>query len=84
MALLSENPFVGLPLADLQNKQTLYSAAVDEIALTGQNYNIEGRTFTAADLDKVKETLLQINNAIAAATPRRTNPRVAYPRIIRN
>jgi hypothetical protein len=83
MALLSENPFVGLPLVDLQRKQGLYSSAIDEIALTGQSYNVEGRTFSAADLDKIKETLLQINNAITAATSRGSR-RVAYPRIVRN
>lgn len=81
---LTDNPFIGIPLVDLQEMQTLYVTVVKEIATTGQSYTaVGGRTFSAADLDKVKETLFQINQALNVALNRGL-PRVATPRIYPN
>jgi hypothetical protein len=64
MASISDNPFVGLPLADLQELQGLYVQVLKDIALAGQSYSFPGRTFTRADLRAIKETLGDINLAI--------------------
>lgn len=74
---LSDNPFIGIDPARLATMQELYITVVEEIATTGQNYSINGRTFAAADLDKIKATLFEITQARNAAA--RGSRRVAYP-----
>jgi hypothetical protein len=65
LASISDNPFVGLPLAVLQELQGLYVQVLKDIALAGQSYSFPGRTFTRADLRSIKETLGDINSAIS-------------------
>lgn len=80
---LSTNCFIGLPLVTLQAQQALYAEAISEIVLTGQSYTHNNRTFNAADLDKIKETLFEINQAIGKALGT-GGVRVAHPIICRN
>lgn len=65
---LSDNPFVGLPLADLQDLQTKYVQAIKDIATAGQSYTFPGRSFTRANLPEMRKTLSEIRIALAQAT----------------
>lgn len=64
---ISTNPFVGTPAATLANIQATYTQALLDIATTGVSYSVPGRSFTAANLDDIKDTLAEINAAISYA-----------------
>lgn len=65
MPSLNSNPFIdGYSLGQIQTLQGLYQQAVQDIGTTGQSYVINGRTFTAANLQGLKDTLLSINQAV--------------------
>lgn len=61
---ISVNPFRGIAIAQLQGIQSTYLQAVVDIATTGQSYVVPGRTFTAANIDQIKDTLAEIQAAI--------------------
>lgn len=63
----SVNPFIGLAADDLATLRTVYLQAVATVAVAGASYVMNGRNFTSADLTSLKETLFQINQAIASA-----------------
>lgn len=65
---LSDNPFVDLPLADLQDLQAKYVQAIKDVATAGQTYTFPGRSFTRANLPDMRDTLNQINVAIRVVT----------------
>lgn len=65
--MAGSNAFIGLPFATLQTLQTAYVNAVTALA-SNQSYTLNGRTLQRADLDKVTNTLGQINAAIADAS----------------
>jgi hypothetical protein len=74
----STNAFIGLDAAKLTELQTAYLQVLLDIAQGGKSYTVPGRTFTRADLGEVKETLAEINAAIAVgASP---TPQIAHPR----
>jgi hypothetical protein len=79
MALRSENPFIGIDADTLQSLKAAYTTAILEIATTGKEYVLNGRTFSAADLKDMKDTLLAINQAIALLPGGNAAPRTAYP-----
>jgi len=57
------NPFYNLTSPELASLRTKYLACLEAIATAGQSYSIDGRSFTRADLDKVKQTIDQITMA---------------------
>lgn len=67
MPTISDNPFIGLDAAFLAEALTTYKACFLAIGAAGQSYTINSRTFTKANLDEVKRTLAQINQAIRQA-----------------
>jgi hypothetical protein len=76
--------FFGLPVAQLQELQTKYVTAIAKLA-DMQSYTLDGRTVSRADLGQIRETLREINAALAqAAGTRRTTFyagfRTGYPR----
>lgn len=77
MRPISSNPFVGLPAATLTALQGDFINAVTAVAVAGQSYTINGRQFTRAELDVLKDTLAEINAAIDAASGRGVT--VAHP-----
>jgi hypothetical protein len=74
----STNAFVGLDAAKLLELQAAYTQVLLDIAQGGKSYTVPGRTFTRADIGDVKETLAEINAAIAVGT--NSTPQIAYPR----
>lgn len=62
----SSNAFIGLDLATLQSLQTAYVSAITALA-SNQSYSLNGRSLNRADLAAVRDTLGQINAAIADA-----------------
>lgn len=65
---ISVNPFVGISAGQLALIQVNYIQAVIDIATTGSSYSVPGRTFTAASLDDIKDTLAEIAAAISYAS----------------
>jgi hypothetical protein len=65
---LSDNPFIGLPLVDLQDLQTKYIQVLKDLATGGQSYTFPGRSFTRADLAECRNTLAMINTAISSVS----------------
>jgi len=62
---LSDNPFIGLPLADLQDLQQKWLQAIKDLATAGQSYTFPGRSLTRANLPEARETLMLINQALS-------------------
>lgn len=60
----SSNAFIGLDLATLTTLQTAYVSALTALA-SNQSYSLNGRALTRANLPDVKDTLGEINAAIA-------------------
>lgn len=57
------NPFYNLTSLELSSLRTKYLACLEAIATAGQSYSIDGRSFTRADLDKVKKIIEEIGAA---------------------
>lgn len=62
---LSGNPFSGLPSATIAQLLAVYVQCAIDIATAGQSYTINSRTYTAADMREVKETIRQLTEAQA-------------------
>ncbi len=63
--MATSNPFSGFTLEELNEFRAAYKQCLLDIATTGQSYSINGRSYTAADTDKVTGILKNINDAIA-------------------
>lgn len=61
---LTDNPFIGLPLATIQELQSLYVQVLRDIAKTGKSYAFPGLSLTRADLADVKKTLAELRIAV--------------------
>ena len=61
---LTDNPYIGLPLADIQEKQALYSLAENDILKTGKSNAFSGWSISRADLPEIRAalSLLRIAN----------------------
>lgn len=66
------NAFDGLDLATLTTLQTAYVAAIVALA-ANQSYSLNGRSLNRANLPDVRDTLGQINAAIASISETSTN-----------
>lgn len=74
-----QGQFYGLPVSTLQSLLTSYLSALEAIATRGQSYSLDGRTLTAADLDKVRQTIAELQAAISRAQGnRRTSMYAQY------
>lgn len=74
-----QGQFFGLPVATLQPILNRYLEALTAIATRGQSYSLDGRTLTAADLDKVRQTIAELQAAITRAQGnRRTSMYAQY------
>lgn len=62
---LTENPFIGLPLALLQQMQTQWLQVLTDIASVGQSYTFPNRSLTKADLPEVLQILTYLRWALA-------------------
>jgi hypothetical protein len=67
---LSDNPFIGVDVATLQQLQADYLQVLTDIAKTGKSYAFPGLSLTRADIPEVKKTLSELRIAIDAATGR--------------
>jgi len=61
---LTDNPFIGLPIAQIQELQQLYLQVLVDIAKVGRSYAFPGLSMTKADLEQVNETLRQLRIAL--------------------
>jgi hypothetical protein len=61
---LSDNPYIGLPLSELQEIQALYLQVLRDIAKTGRSYAFPGLSLTRADLKEVRDLLSELRAAI--------------------
>jgi hypothetical protein len=73
---LTDNPFIGVDVATLQQLQTDYLQVLTDIARTGKSYAFPGLSLTRADLPEVKKTLAELRLAIGLTTG--TTHQVAY------
>jgi hypothetical protein len=64
--------FAGQPYAQLQTWMAAYQQALTDIANTGQHYSVTGRTFSAADLPEIRQTIGEIQAAMNGTRVRRT------------
>ena len=76
---LSDNPFIGVDVAVLQEMRTNYLQVLTDIAKTGKSYSFPGLSLTRADIPEVKKTLFELGQAINVATG--TIRQVAYATI---
>lgn len=60
------NPFFGIELATLTTIKTNTLSALTAV-LSNQSYSLEGKSVSRADLDKIKDTLGQVQAAIDVA-----------------
>ncbi len=67
---LSDNPFLDLPLSQIQLLQTQYIQVMTDIATGGKSYTFPGRSFSRADMAEVRKTLSLLRTAIRYATGR--------------
>lgn len=65
---LTDNPFIGLPLADIQEMQQLYMQVLRDIAKTGRSYAFPGLSLTRADIKEIRDLLSELRLAADAAT----------------
>ena len=63
---MAGNAFIGLDLGTLTTLRTAYVGAITALA-SNQSYSLNGRTLQRADLTAVKQTLQEINIALADA-----------------
>lgn len=70
-----QNQLIGLPVDILNNLRDEYVKCLAQIAVVGQSYSIGERHFTNADLNQVRQTLMEVQAAINFATGKR-NTRV--------
>jgi hypothetical protein len=61
---LTDNPFIGLPLEELQQLQSLCVTAIANILKTGRSYAFPGLSLTREDMREIRETLSQLRIAI--------------------
>ncbi len=61
---LTDNPYIGLPLVDIQAKQALYSQAENDILKTGKSNAFPGWSITRADLPDIRAALSLLRIAI--------------------
>jgi hypothetical protein len=61
-----QGDFFGLPVPTLQALQAVWVTAITRLA-QGQAYTIDGRSLTRANLSEARNTLREINAALAAA-----------------
>jgi len=64
--------FYGIPAAQLTTMLAEWQACLSAIAGGGQSYTIAGRQFNRANLPEVRQTILEINTALARAQGTRT------------
>ena len=62
--VLSDNPYLDLPLATLQQMQSDWLQVQSDIAKGGKAYSFTGRSFTRADMAEVRKTLIDVRAAI--------------------
>ena len=60
---LTDNPFLGMPIEDIQALRATYLQVITDIAKTGKSYAFPGLSLTRADLKDIKETLSQLRIA---------------------
>lgn len=60
----TDNPFIGLPLTELQEIQSLYLQVLRDIAKTGRSYAFPGLSLTRADIKEVRDLLSELRGAI--------------------
>lgn len=61
---LTDNPFIGLALPELQDLQALYVQVLKDIAKTGRSYAFPGLSLTRADIKEVRDILSELRMAI--------------------
>jgi len=61
---LSDNPFIGLTIEQLNTMRAQWLQVLSDIAAGGQSYAFPGRSFTRADIPNVKQTLSELRAAI--------------------
>lgn len=61
---LSDNPFIGLPAADLIARRDLWLRALDDIARVGRSHAFPGLSVTRADIPQILDTLRLLRVAI--------------------
>ena len=61
---ISTNPYLSVPVAQLQAIAATYLQAILDIGSTGESYSVPGRTFKAIDLPTMEATLFKLNQAI--------------------
>jgi hypothetical protein len=64
---LSDNPFIGLPLATLTQMQADWLQCLSDLAKAGQSYTFPGRSMTRANLPEVRNTLMELRIALNVA-----------------
>jgi hypothetical protein len=71
---MARSDFFGLPVATLEELRDDYIAAIKAVATNGVSYSIGGRSLSRANLTEMRNTLGDIQAAIANAsgTRRRT------------
>lgn len=65
---LTDNPFIGVDTATLQQMQADYLQVLTDIAKTGKSYAFPGLSLTRADIPEVKKTLAELRLALGVAT----------------
>lgn len=60
---LASNPFSGLPAVTIAALKADFLQCLTDIARAGQSYTINSRTYTGADMDAVKDTIRQLQEA---------------------
>ena len=61
---LTDNPFIGLPLVEIQDLQALYLQVLRDIAKTGRSYAFPGLSLTRADITEITNMLSLLRMAI--------------------
>lgn len=66
-----KNQLFGLPLSILKPMRDEYVKALTQIAVVGQSYSVGERHFTNAEIDQVRQTLMECEAAILFVSGRR-------------
>ena len=69
--------FFGMPASQLQPLLTDAMNCLTGVLAAGQAYSIGGRQFTRANIAELRNTIMELNAAIAAANGTRTTVTVA-------
>lgn len=64
---LTDNPFIGLPLADIQALQTMTVQAIKDVLLTGKSNAFPGWSITRADLRDLRQQASDLRIALDVA-----------------